>query len=106
MTDQPASPPPPPPEPQGMQFDRAEAPQPSAPAAVCAACKNPVTDVYYLAGQHKVCPACREAQQQRDNKARAGRVVKGLLLGLLAAVVGGSIWAFITYKSNGTVYGI
>jgi len=113
MTDQPAPLPPaeptkpaPPPSTEGMQFDRAESLQPSMPASACVACKRPVTDVYYLAGNQKVCPACREAhERQLAAGSKAGRVIKALALGVAAAGVGGAGWAFITYTTNG-IYGI
>jgi hypothetical protein len=90
-----------------MQFDRAESVQPSVPMSACAVCKKPVTDVYYLAGNRKVCPVCRDGhERQQGGGSKAGRVIKALALGFAASGVGGAIWAFITYKSEGTVYGI
>jgi hypothetical protein len=104
----PAEPPQPgsPPPASGMQFDRAESLRPSAPAAACAVCKKALTDVYYLARSLKVCPVCREGhERQLASGSQAGRVIKALILGSLAAGLGGAIWAFITYKTDG-IYGI
>jgi hypothetical protein len=90
-----------------MQFDRVESTQPRALSADCGVCRKSVTDVYYLAGNQKVCAGCRDAhQKQLENGSKAARVIKALLLGFVAAAVGGALWAFITYKSDGTVYGI
>jgi len=108
MTDE-AAPPPPPsaPEPTGMQFDRAESQQPAVSAVACTACKGELTDVYFLLAKNKICAGCRDTfQKELDGGGKAARVIQAILLGLLAAVVGGAVWAYITYASEGTVYGI
>src|SRR5437868_9649083 len=108
MTDEAAPPPPPPaPEPPGMQFDLAESQQPAVSAVACSACKGELTDVYFLLAKNKICASCRDAfQKELEGGGKAARVIQAILLGLLAAVVGGAIWAYITYASDGTVYGI
>ncbi len=94
-----------PPDPAGLQFDRVESTQPIV--ASCSACKGPLGDLYYVAGTAKICARCRDGVQGHLTQGSAsGRLIKAALLGLLAALVGGSIWAFITYKSEGSIYGI
>jgi len=102
MTD---DPPPNPPDADGLQFDRVESTQPIVPS--CTACKGPLGDLYYTAGVAKICARCRDGVQEHlEQGSSSGRFLLALLLGGLAALVGGSIWATITYKSEGTVYGI
>src|SRR5579862_2563956 len=93
---------PPLPEPSGLQFDRAEtrASQPGAPAR-CAGCKQPLVAQYYLAGPSKVCAACKSGWEQHlASGSKSARVLKATLLGLLAALVGGGLWAAIIIQTN------
>ena len=94
-----------PPDPGGLQFDRVESTQPIV--AICSGCKGPLGDTYYVAGPARICVRCRDGIQGHLGKGSAtARFFKAALLGILAAAVGGSIWAYITYKSEGTVYGL
>lgn len=96
---------PPPPDPGGLQFDRAEAPAPEAGDA-CTACKMPLQDSYFLAGGQRICPGCRDTVQRGlESGSKGGRLVKATLLGLLAAVVSGAVWAFIIIQFD-TVLGL
>jgi hypothetical protein len=97
--------PPQPPDPGGLQFDRVESTQPIV--AICSGCKGPLGETYYSAGPARICVRCRDGIQGHLEKgSAAARFFKAALLGVLAAAVGGSIWAYITYKSGGTVYGL
>jgi hypothetical protein len=105
MSDDPAAPPP---EPPGLQFDRAEtrSPGPAAAAPACAACKQPLVDRYFLAGAVKVCAACKDGYEQHlASGSKSSRVLKAVLLGLLAALVGGGIWALVIVKTD-SMWGI
>jgi len=96
MTDDPK---PPPPDAGGLQFDRAETSHPAGPA--CAICKSPLTAEYYLTGAAKVCGDCRGGYQQAmGSGSKGGRLLKAGLLGLLAALVGGGLWAVVTYATG------
>jgi hypothetical protein len=97
--------PPKPPGPGGLQFDRVD----PAPAVVaeCRACRGPLGSSFYLAGVQKICASCAEgARKLLPQGNPTGRILKAVLLGSLAALAGGLTWAFITYKSEGTIYGI
>jgi hypothetical protein len=91
---------PPPPGSGGLQFDRAESSRPKGEAA-CAACKKALVDQFYVAGAAKICSVCREALQKvLTGGSASGRVLKAALLGLLAALVGGGLWALVIYATN------
>lgn len=93
MTDQPK--PPPPADPGGLQFDRAEAPI-AETGDGCTACRKPFGESYYLVGQQRICPACRDSvQQSLASGSKGGRLIKATILGLLAALTSGALWAFI-----------
>ncbi|MBV8878826.1 MAG: hypothetical protein JO332_02570 [Planctomycetaceae bacterium] len=93
---------PPAPEPSGLQFDRAESkdPQPAAQVA-CAACKSPLVDQYFVVRGAKLCPNCSGALNQHlESGSKGARLLKATLLGLLAALVGGGLWALFIVKTN------
>jgi hypothetical protein len=112
MTNDPRDPVAGPPGTDDLQFERVEpaAPPPqglgepitatsAAPAAaspgvtVCAACGEPITDVYFEARGKVVCPRCRDAViAQQSTGSAAGRVLKAICYGIGAGVVGAAIW--------------
>ncbi|HVR86073.1 MAG TPA: hypothetical protein VMU54_17255, partial [Planctomycetota bacterium] len=101
MTDEPAPPMPPPPGPGGLQFDRAETSRPSAEAAACAACKRPLGGEYYLAGSARICESCRIGLGKAlAGGSGTGRILKAGMLGLLAALIGGGLWALFIYATT------
>jgi len=100
-----------------LQFDRAETapPAPSAPTAtglgepvpttsappavgapgvtVCAACGEPIADVYFEGNGKVVCPPCRDAVVASQTGGSAvARLFKATLFGLLGGAVGATIW--------------
>jgi MFS family permease len=93
--------PPPPQAPGGdapLQFDRAEfgtgeggaAPQPVV--TTCSACQSQLTS-YYAAGEHVVCPPCRDqilASMTGGSGAR--RFLRALLFGVIAGLLGALLW--------------
>lgn len=94
-----------------LQFDRVETAMPPAglgepvaattanpPAtdagvSVCAACAEPITDVYYEANGKVVCPRCREAvAASMAGGSGVVRVLGAVGLGLVAAAIGAAVW--------------
>jgi hypothetical protein len=97
--------PPKPPDPGALQFDRVD-PGPAV-VAECRACRGPLGSPFFLAGVQKICAGCAEKVRTLLPQGNpTGRLLKATLLGFLAALAGGLTWAFITYKSQGTIYGI
>ena len=97
--------PPKPPDAGGLQFDRVD-PGPAV-VAECRGCQGPLGSPFYLTGVQKICSGCAEKIRNLLPQGNpTSRVLKASLLGLLAALAGGLTWAFITYKSEGTIYGI
>jgi hypothetical protein len=94
-----SAPPPPPSDPAGLQFDRAEPHDPVVPSAVCAACRRPLSELYYVAQGVKICKECRTAFEQ---KLRGGsgwaRFLRALIFGIGAAGVGSAINYLVTVK--------
>jgi hypothetical protein len=71
----------------------------AAPAApppgvtVCAACGEPIADVYFEARGKVVCPRCRDAVvAQQSAGSPAARMLKATLYGIGAGAVGAAIW--------------
>jgi len=90
----------------GLQFDKAEPARPSE-SLLCAGCRKPLVDSFYLAGPQKICVTCRDqVQAQLDGGPKGPRVAKAILIGLFISVVGGSLWAFITSKTEGSFSGL
>jgi hypothetical protein len=107
-----------------LQFDRVEPGAPAgvgepidatsgAPAApppgvtVCAACGEPITDVYFEARGKVVCPRCRDAVLAQQSSGIAFvRALKALVLGVVGGAVGAAIWAGIRHASDQGEYGI
>ena len=89
-----------------LQFDRSESkvPQPG-PQVPCAACHQPLADEYYLAGGVKVCADCKAGFSQLvEGGSKKARFLKATLLGGLAALVGGALWATFIVTTN-TMWG-
>jgi hypothetical protein len=84
-----------------LQFDRAETSRPPAGLALCAACKRPLGNDYYLVRSARICAFCRESlNRELVGGSGAGRLLKAAFLGLLAALVGGGLWALFIYTTN------
>lgn len=85
-----------------LQFDRSESKdaQP-APQIPCSACKRPLTGEYYLAGGVKICADCKAGfHQYLESGSKKARFLKAALLGGLAALVGGALWATFIVTTN------
>ncbi|WP_165228916.1 hypothetical protein [Aquisphaera insulae] len=97
-----------------LQFDRAEFADPpgdmppagdvpavatDVEASRCLACRGPIEDVYYEVHGQVVCPTCRgRIGAARDMGSPAGRLLKALLFGLGAAIIGSILYyAFIAF---------
>ena len=93
-------PPPVPPQQQTdeLQFDTAEPASGPASgagpaAATCAGCGQPITDVYFTAGEKVVCPRCRaQYVASMSGGSAVGRLGKAAVFGAIAALVGAAIW--------------
>ncbi|HXX92220.1 MAG TPA: hypothetical protein VEN81_01215 [Planctomycetota bacterium] len=87
-------------EPGGLQFDKAEPREPSAPGGVsCLACKKPVLDAYFTLNARILCPACKSLlETHQASGSSAGRVLKAFLFGLGAALIGTLIFALMLQK--------
>lgn len=103
-----------------LQFDRAEtAPPPSvsstgqpvSPGATlppgvttCAACGEPIADVYFEANGKIVCPRCRDAVLASQLGGSAvTRLFKAAAFGILAGIVGAAIWFAVRHFSGWTI---
>lgn len=96
-----------------LQFDRVETTPPPMPPggageaapvdygtpataggpAVCAACGEPITDVYFEGNGKVVCPLCRDAvMASHTGGSGVGRLFKAAVYGILAGIVGAAIW--------------
>jgi hypothetical protein len=73
-----------------LQFDHAELASPSA----CGVCKSALGPSYFQAAGKMLCGNCAEGFRQAlaGSGSRAGRVIKAILLGLLAGAVGAAIY--------------
>ena len=95
-----------------LQFDRAETvPPPPAPGAAqalsyagvstCAACNQPITDVYFEANGRVVCPRCRDVVlASQVGGSAVGRLFKATVVGFFAGAVGAAIWYGVRKLSN------
>jgi hypothetical protein len=94
--------------PDDLQFDVAEPVQPAPTAALtgpsCAACKQPMTGVYWGIKGQAICTPCKEAIQQKVGDTGQPPTAKQLFmavgLGLGAAIVGAIGWGVITAASG------
>ena len=61
--------------------------------AACAACGEPITDVYFEANGKVVCPRCREAvAASQTGGSGVGRFVQATVLGTLGGLAGAVVW--------------
>lgn len=68
-------------------------PATAAGPAVCAACGEPITDVYFEGNGKIVCPRCRDAVMASHTEGSGvGRFFKATVYGILAGIVGAAIW--------------
>jgi hypothetical protein len=75
-----------------LQFERAEYEQPAG-AVTCAQCSRTLTQSYYQVNGHVVCDGCaRKLRAEGEGGSRAGRVVRAIGAGLLAAVLGALLY--------------
>lgn len=113
--------PPPAPAAEDLQFDRVESAAPPSPASVagfqpaapnaataCAACGRPIADYYFEAGGKVLCPECQQMiAAATTGGSAAGRVLKAIAFGFVAAVAGAAAWwAASTFVFKHTVYAI
>lgn len=99
---------PPVPPSDDLQFSTVEPAAGSGPASApaCAACRQPINDVYYAVGDKLICPACREryaAAQQGGS--RIGRLLKATVFGVGAGIVGALVWWGVR-RLTGSDFGI
>lgn len=79
-----------------LQFDKAEfasGGSAASAAAPCAACTQPLTDVYFEINGKMVCPSCKDrlvASQNRGSK--FSRFVRASIFGAFAAIAGSLIY--------------
>lgn len=84
-----------------LQFDRAESPTHADPRFPCAGCRRTVEDEYYVINGNKVCGACAGALKRQLGDGTPGeRLLKAALLGILAALVSGWLWALFIVKTE------
>lgn len=76
-----------------LQFDTAEPTAAvSVPARTCIGCKRPITDTYYAVRGNAICPSCRAALVAPLPGSEAGRVLKAIVTGVGAGLLGAAIW--------------
>jgi hypothetical protein len=76
-----------------LQFDAAVHADPSAEATRCANCRSPIVDRYFAAGGAILCASCKSALERTlSAPATAGGMVRAVLFGLVAAVIGAAIY--------------
>lgn len=78
---------------------------PDTASATCAACKRPILDQYWSAGEAVVCGDCKAAvergqQATPDVMSRAARFSRAALYGAGATVVGALIWYAVARLLN------
>lgn len=83
---------------ESLQFDRADYGTAEAPpASACSACQQPITGTYYAAGEHVICPPCRdEILASMTGGSGAGRFSRAVLFGLGAGIAGALLWYAVT----------
>jgi hypothetical protein len=73
----------------GLRFDQ---PEPAASAPTCARCKAGITKAYYEVNGHVVCAGCKSALECAPAGSGSSRMLRALLFGLGAAIVGAGIY--------------
>ena len=111
---------PPPAGDAALQFDRAEyvappgagagagaaAAQPQAAVTTCSACQERLTGQYFAAGEHVLCPPCRDqVLASMTGGSGARRFFRALFFGLLAGIAGGLVW-YAVRKLSGYEIGL
>jgi hypothetical protein len=80
-----------------LQFEQAEytTPAPSGPS--CVVCKRPIADLYYEISGKVFCGSCRQGMEAAfRGGSRIARVIKALIFGSVAALVGAALYyAFV-----------
>jgi hypothetical protein len=85
------------PEAYDLQFDKMEKPAvaSAAPAQgpTCIACRQPIRDAYYAAGNKLICPRCRDNYVAGlTGGSQTARLAKATLFGIGAGLLGAAIW--------------
>jgi len=76
-----------------LQFDQAEYATPTHAGSSCGVCKRPIDDVYYEFNSKICCATCRQQIEAAfRGGSRAGRVIKALVFGSLAALAGAILY--------------
>lgn len=88
------------PRPDELQFDKVEY-ESAAPATTCVGCGQPIRDVYYDVNGTPACTACREHLAQAfTGGSRAGRILRALVFGSIAAALGAAIYYGVALATN------
>jgi hypothetical protein len=80
-----------------LQFRRAQpvnTPEPSA-AKTCAACKQPISGVYYQVNDHVICPACAARIEAGKQAAKPVPLLRAVIYGAGAALAGCLLYAAV-----------
>jgi hypothetical protein len=81
------------PPPGELQFDRVEGQGGQTPGGTCAACGQPIRDVYYEVNGRVLCERCRLAVEASwAAGSSAGRFGKAVVFGLAAAAAGSALY--------------
>jgi len=81
------------PPPGELQFDRVEGQGGQAPGGTCAACGQPIRDVYYEVNGRVLCERCRLAVEAGwAAGSSAGRFGKAVVFGIVAAAAGSALY--------------
>lgn len=81
------------PPPGELQFDRVEGQSGQAPGGACAACGQPIRDVYYEVNGRVLCERCRLAVEASwAAGSSAGRFGKAVVFGIAAAAAGSALY--------------
>lgn len=83
-----------------MEPAAAGAPQTRQPT-VCAACKSPIDNLYYTAGEQILCPACREGVVQNlFPGTRVSRFLRAAGFGILVSIAGAALWYGVRWMTG------
>ena len=84
-----------------LQFDEAEPTTPASSGPTCAGCKRPIKDAYFEINGKVVCASCRRQIEAAFHGGSAvGRVVKAVVYGAGAMVVGAIIYFAILFSTG------
>jgi hypothetical protein len=59
---------------------------------VCAVCAQPITSTYFAVADQVICPSCAEQLNTAPQGSMVGRLFKATLFGLVAGLIGATIW--------------